>query len=118
MNVNARTREAPGWLKIAMGTSALLGGMVLVMWAQQGPAVCAVSRTPWMLHLDRTVDRERLAADTAAATRAARRYMAAGTSVDDRLHRFVECDARLVGGIAAEHGLSVEQVRANAASAE
>ena len=111
-------REWPAWLTISIGTTALMVAMLLVMWAQQGPATCAASEAPRKLQLDRMVDREHLTADSAAAARRARRYMAAGTSADERLQRFVECDALLVREIAAAHSLSVEQVRASAAATE
>jgi hypothetical protein len=108
-------RELQGWLKITLGTTLLLGGMLIVMWVQRGPATCVATEAPRTLRLDRAVDREHLTADAASATRKARRYMAGGTSADERLLRFVECDALLVRGIASAHGVSVDQVRASAA---
>jgi len=88
--------------------------MLVVMWVQRGPAICAATEAPRALRLDRAVDREHLTADAASATRKARRYMAGGTSSDERLQRFVECDALLVRGIASAHGVSVDQVRGSA----
>jgi hypothetical protein len=115
MTSHATARELPGWLKIALGTTVLLGGMLIVMGVQRGPATCEAIEAPRTLRLDRAVDREHLTADAASATRKARRYMAGGTSADERLQRFLECDALLVRGIASAHGVSVDQVRASAA---
>jgi hypothetical protein len=110
-------RESPAWLKLSIGTTLLLGGMLLVMWAQQRPEICAVSEAPRTLQLDRTVDREHLAADGARAVRMARRHMMAGASADEQQRLFLECDALLVRAIAATHGMSVEQVEQGRASA-
>ncbi len=107
-----RRREPPTGFKVSFGTAALLGAMLLVMWAQHAPATCAVSsEAPRRLQLDRQVDREHLAADGASAVRAARRYTS-GTPRGEQQRRFRECEALLVNGIAATHGVSVDQVRA------
>jgi hypothetical protein len=112
MTGKRETREAPAWLTISVGTTVLMAGMLVVMWVQQGPAICVAAAVPRTLRLDRVVDRDHLAADTAAATRMARRYMATGASAEERLQRFVECDARLVSAIAAAHGMTADEVRA------
>ncbi len=92
--------------------------MLLVMWAQHGPVTCALSfEAPRRLHLNREVDREHLAADVASAARAAHRYTW-GTAGEEQQRRFVKCEDLLVTGIAARHGVSVDQVRAAAGYAQ
>jgi hypothetical protein len=104
--------EPPTWFKVSFGTAALLGAMLLVMWAQHGSVTCALSfEAPRRLHVNREVDREHLAADAASAVRAARRYTW-GTAGEEQQRQFVECEDLLVNGIAAAHGVSVDQVRA------
>jgi len=110
-------RERPVWFTISCGAATLLGAMLLVMWAQYGASACAVSfEAPRRLQLDRQVDREHLAVDSASAARAARRFVST-TGGGDQQRRFLECEERLVSAIAATHGVSVEQVRAAAANA-
>jgi hypothetical protein len=108
-----RRPEPPTWFKVSFGTAALLGAMLLAMWAtQHGPVTCALSfEAPRRLHLNREVDREHLAADRASVARAARRYTS-GTSGDEQERRFAECEDLLVSETAASHGVSVDQVRA------
>jgi hypothetical protein len=107
-----RRREPPTWFKVSFGAAALLGAMLLVMWAQHGLATCAISfEAPRRLQLDRPVDRDHLAADGASAGRTARRYTAA-TAGADQQQRFLECENLLVSAIAATHGVSGDQVRA------
>jgi hypothetical protein len=107
-----RRPEPPTWVKISFGTVALLGAMLLVMWAQHGPVTCALSlEASRRLHLNREVDREHLAADGASAARAARRYTS-GTAGEEQQRRFVECEEVLVSEIASRHSVSVDQVRA------
>jgi hypothetical protein len=106
-----RRREPRTWFKVSFGAAALLGAM-LVVWAQHGPATCAVSfEALRRLQLNRQVDREHLAADGASAVRAARRYTA-GTAAGEQQRRVLECEDLLVSRIAATHGVSVDQVRA------
>jgi hypothetical protein len=108
-----RKPEPPTWFKVSFGSAALLGAMLLVMWAQHGPVTCALSfEAPRRLHLNREVDREHLSADGASAVRAARRYTS-GTEGGDQQRRFLECEDLLVSRIAATHGVSVDQVRAS-----
>lgn len=113
-----RRREPPTWFKVSFGAAALLGAMLLVMWAQDSPATCAVSfEVPRRLQLNRQVDREHLAADGASAVRAARRYTS-GTAAGEQQRRFLECEDQLVSGIAATHGVSARQVRESAGYAQ
>jgi hypothetical protein len=117
-----RRPEPPTRFKLWFGTAALLGAMLLVMWAQHGPVTCALSyEAPRRLHLNRVVDREHLAADGASAARAARRYTSgtSGTSGDEEHQRgFLGCEDLLVSRISAKHGVSVDQVRAATGSAQ
>ena len=107
-----RRPEPPTWFKVSFGTAALLGAMLLVMWAQHGSVTCALSfEAPRHLQLNRQVDREHLAADGASAVRAARRYTS-GTATGEQQRRVLECEDLLVSRIAAIHGVSVDQVRA------
>jgi len=109
-----RRRQLPAWATLSFGAAALLGATLLVMWAPHRAASCALSfEAPRRLQLNRTVDREHLAADGASALRAARRYMSE-PSGGDQQQRFVECEDLLVGSIAATHAVSVDQVRAAA----
>ena len=113
-----RRPEPPIWFKVSFGTAALLGAMLLVMWAQHGPVTCALSfEAPRRLHLNREVDREHLAADAASALRTAHRYIS-GTAGEEQQRRFVKCEDLLVSGIAARHGVSVDQVRGAAGYAQ
>jgi hypothetical protein len=117
-NIVELSREPRTWFKVSFGTAALLGAMLLVMWAQHAPTMCAVSfEAPRRLQLNRQVDREHLAADAASAVRAARRYTW-GTAGKEQQRRFVECEDLLVSEIAARHGVSVDQVRAATGYAE
>jgi hypothetical protein len=106
---------SPRWFKASFGGAALLGALLLVVWAQHGAgSACALSfdfARP--LRLDRPVDREHLAADAASVVRAARRY-AAGSAGEERQRRFLECEDVLVSEIAARHAVSADQVRAAA----
>lgn len=106
-------REPAAWIKVSFGTVALLGAMLLVMWAQHGSPACApapdVAR---QLQLSRMTDREHLAADSASATRTAQRYIASDAPTAERQQRFLECEALLFRGIAITHGVSAAEVRA------
>ncbi len=110
--------EAAIWVKVSFGTAALLGAMLLVMWAQYGAVTCALPfEAPRRLHVNREVDREHLAADAASAVRAARRYTGT-TAGEEQQRRLVACEDLLVSGIAARHGVSVDQVRAATGSVQ
>jgi hypothetical protein len=105
------SREPAAWLKTSFAAVVLLGGMILVMWIQQGPPLCAMSpESPRRLQLERSVDREHLAADNQSAERSARRFAASDADIRQRQRRFLECEAVLARAIATTHGLSAEQV--------
>jgi hypothetical protein len=112
-------RARAPWTKVSLVGVSLLGAALLAMWTEQGPPRCAASfEAPRQLQLSRTVDREHLAADSASATRTARRYIASDAATAPRQQRFLECEALLVHGIATTHGVSVDQVRASGSHAQ
>jgi hypothetical protein len=101
-------------VELSMVAVALMVIMFVVMWIQRPDAGCSWPvEVSSPLVLSRSMDREHLATDQASADRIARRFM---LSTDDREQaqtRFIECQATLVDEIAARHGLSPAQVRAN-----
>ena len=109
------SREPGPWFKASFAGVVLLGGMLLAMWAQRGPSLCALSpEASRRLQLSRPGDREHLATDNASATRSAQQYVAAEVDTPERQQRFLECESLLVRNIAATHDVSVEQVRSSA----
>jgi hypothetical protein len=91
-------------MKVAAAIAAAV--MLLAMWAQSGSNRCVVPfEASRQLNLDRVVDVDHLAADTASAARAAQRH---GPRDAGAL-----CEDRLLDEIATRHGVSLEQVRAS-----
>jgi hypothetical protein len=93
--------------------------MTIGMWATRPAPECVMPAEPRRhLNLARTVDREHLAADVLESERIARRYSAAlaaaadGQSLLTRPEALADqCQAALVGQIAAAHNVTADQVR-------
>ena len=116
------------WLGPAQFAGMALIVTILGLWATRPPPTCDMTLEPHShLDLDRTVDREHLAADIGASGRIARRYRAgvpehpAGAhgapaqvpaqtpDTDDE-----QCHARLTQQIMTTHDLSLAQILAAA----
>jgi hypothetical protein len=109
-----RMRSFGAGFELSVVAAALMIVMLGVMWIQRPGAACTLSAEgPRALLLSRATDREHLATDLASADRSARRYMLATDDLNQQQTRFVECEDTLVHEIAARHGLSPDQVRAN-----
>jgi hypothetical protein len=93
---------------------------VIALWATRPPPTCDMTLEPHShLNLDRTVDREHLAADIAASGRIAERYstQTSARPVDPRRlpsgppgAEAEQCHARLAQQIMATHDLTLAQI--------
>lgn len=98
--------------EVWLTASALLVGMVLVMWAQAPNADCVLPfEASRRLVLTRDVDREHLASDLASASRVARRH-GSGAPGSAGTARLTTCEETLFQAIAARHALPPAVVRA------
>jgi hypothetical protein len=112
MRVNETTAA---WFDVSCGAAALMGGMLLVMWAQRPSSSCTLAPEALQrLVLSRETDREHLTRDLASAARIARRYTASTSSDAQQHSRLLECQATLIQQIATRHGVPPNRLQASA----
>jgi hypothetical protein len=94
--------------------------MIIGMWATRPASECVMPAEPRRhINLARIVDREHLAADVLESERIARRYSAALAAAPADSQSLLtrpetladQCQAALVGQIAAAHNVTADQVR-------
>jgi hypothetical protein len=108
------------WRGPVQFAGAALTLTLVALWATRPPPTCDMTLEPHShLNLDRTVDREHLAADIAASGRIADRYAAQISSHPRDAHRLPpgapgadagQCHARLAQQIMTTHDLTLAQI--------
>jgi hypothetical protein len=92
--------------------ATLTAVMVLVMWAQNRPVICAMPREgAQRLILSRQIDREHLSRDRMEAVRIERRFAASQAGSPERQGDVDACEATLAREIVTMHGVTAEQAR-------
>jgi hypothetical protein len=107
-------KQPAAWFELSLVAAGLMAGMLVVMWAQNPGASCALPlEAQKHLVLSRETDREHLATDLASAARIARRYAVSTADPAQQHTRFLDCEAMLVQQIATRHSLSSDHLRAS-----
>jgi hypothetical protein len=108
----ATGRPSNSRLDLWVAGATLLALTLLVMWAQNPTATCAMPReAAQRLILTRQIDREHLARDRMEAVRIERRFAESQAGSPARQSDVDACEARLAREIVTMHGVTADQAR-------